>query len=150
MEFNFIKVKSNGAYVNVIDKSNKTRFLSFTKKQSATDYLKYLCKFRANHGYWFRMDFSRDEAEKNNKIFEYKNHTPNNLEQHFDIDTFNETEFEKIYSKFDMNLLYCDEIHFMSEGLKSHIDIKNATLWDCKSDIIKYTLQLDNTFEKEM
>ena len=149
MEYNFIRMKSSGAYANVIDKANQSRFLSFTSKQSARVYIKHLCKFRATYGYWFRMDFSNNESKYIRKPKVFRRHTPESLEKYLGVDTYDDMEFEKIYSTYNMSLLHCDQASIISGGHENHICLENAMVWDCEPpDMEKYAAQLDKILQK--
>jgi hypothetical protein len=111
MQYNFIKLKSNGAYFNVLDYSQNSRFICFNSKDTATKYIKYACNYRSHNGYWNSIN-ARDDK----KIFKphknTKRRTSDNLESYLEIESFDEGD--SIFTDSNISMIYCSVVDVVS------------------------------------
>lgn len=59
LEFFFLKLRNENAYVNLVDPTKKPRILTFKHGYLANDCRVYMVDFRRNTGEWPRLDMSR-------------------------------------------------------------------------------------------
>ena len=60
LEFFFLKLRHENAYVNLVDPKKKSRILTFKHEYLANDCRAYMVNFKRNTGEWPRLDMSSD------------------------------------------------------------------------------------------
>lgn len=147
MNYNFIKMKSIGNYLTLIDPTNNPRYMCFSDKSNASHCINYIARFRSEHGYFPNIDLSKSSRQEIKSNVSFKKRSPSEISDMLSIVTLNQDDLDEVCCKNSIGFFY---VHNFSYTLKNNeIELLlSAQELNCTPDMYRYTTNLNNIFEK--